>query len=187
MRSLPTFPRSYYSASLILGAVTLLSACGGGLDPSYSRGHKFATSAPLNNTKKDPSFLAYAVPETELHKFPATRSAEFPVHGIDVSKYQGDIDWGQVKDSGVAFAFIKATEGAIAQILSFNIIGLRRKKLAYHAALITLFIGVVRHMKKLVILSPMSLLTLKRYRLCLMLRRPLSQRAVSVRFTVMRL
>ncbi|NBS35558.1 MAG: glycoside hydrolase family 25 [Methylocystaceae bacterium] len=111
MRSLSTPPRFLFSASFILGAVSLLSACGGGLDPSYSRGHKFATSAPLTNTKKDPSFLAYAVPETELHKFPATRSAEFPVHGIDVSKYQGDIDWGQVKDSGVAFAFIKATEG----------------------------------------------------------------------------
>ena len=40
---------------------------------------------------------------------PAAR--EFAVHGVDVSKYQGDIDWEQVKDSGVAFAFIKATEG----------------------------------------------------------------------------
>ncbi len=51
------------------------------------------------------------MPETELHHFPATRSAEFAVHGIDVSKYQGNIDWEQVKDSGVSFAFIKATEG----------------------------------------------------------------------------
>jgi lysozyme len=31
--------------------------------------------------------------------------------GIDVSHYQGDIDWGQVKDSGITFAFLKATEG----------------------------------------------------------------------------
>ena len=28
-----------------------------------------------------------------------------------MSKYQGNIDWDQVKDSGVSFAFIKATEG----------------------------------------------------------------------------
>jgi lysozyme len=33
------------------------------------------------------------------------------VHGIDVSKYQGMIDWNAVRRSGVAFAFIKATEG----------------------------------------------------------------------------
>jgi lysozyme len=31
--------------------------------------------------------------------------------GVDVSHYQGDIDWQQVKDSGISFAFIKATEG----------------------------------------------------------------------------
>ena len=35
------------------------------------------------------------MPESDLHLFPATRSSEFEVHGIDVSKYQGDIDWGQ--------------------------------------------------------------------------------------------
>jgi len=35
----------------------------------------------------------------------------YPVHGIDVSKFQGDIDWRAVKKSGVDFAFIKATEG----------------------------------------------------------------------------
>ena len=31
--------------------------------------------------------------------------------GIDVSHYQGSIDWGAVKSSGVQFAYIKATEG----------------------------------------------------------------------------
>ena len=33
------------------------------------------------------------------------------VHGIDVSRYQGNIDWGLVRGSGISFAFIKATEG----------------------------------------------------------------------------
>ncbi len=32
--------------------------------------------------------------------------------GIDVSHFQRDIDWRQVRRVGVAFAFIKATEGA---------------------------------------------------------------------------
>src|SRR5579863_1244368 len=40
----------------------------------------------------------------------------YPIHGIDVSKYQDYIDWGMVKgmrvgDVQMSFAFIKATEG----------------------------------------------------------------------------
>ena len=34
-----------------------------------------------------------------------------PVQGIDVSYWQGDIDWNAVRAAGVHFAFIKATEG----------------------------------------------------------------------------
>ena len=34
------------------------------------------------------------------------------VNGIDVSHYQGTIDWEKVARSGVKFAFIKATDGA---------------------------------------------------------------------------
>jgi lysozyme len=40
--------------------------------------------------------------------------SDYTVHGIDVSKYQGHVDWNQVRDSGVQFAWIKATEGARA-------------------------------------------------------------------------
>ena len=36
---------------------------------------------------------------------------DFPIHGIDVSKYQGDIDWLSVRNGKVNFAYIKATEG----------------------------------------------------------------------------
>jgi lysozyme len=44
---------------------------------------------------------------------PATlpQPSDYQVHGIDVSKYQGLIDWDQVRASGVKFAWIKATEG----------------------------------------------------------------------------
>ncbi len=35
----------------------------------------------------------------------------FAVRGIDVSKYQGNIDWNRVASSGVQFAWIKSTEG----------------------------------------------------------------------------
>ncbi|CAM5768771.1 glycoside hydrolase [Labrys miyagiensis] len=36
---------------------------------------------------------------------------DFPVHGIDVSKYQGVIDWQAAAQGGVRFAYLKATEG----------------------------------------------------------------------------
>jgi lysozyme len=34
-----------------------------------------------------------------------------PIQGIDVSYWQGDIDWQKVRDAGVSFTYIKATEG----------------------------------------------------------------------------
>ena len=46
-----------------------------------------------------------------LSEDPFPGPADYEVHGIDVSKYQGDIDWNSVRSSGVQFAWIKATEG----------------------------------------------------------------------------
>ena len=40
------------------------------------------------------------------------RAHGLPVQGIDVSRYQGDVDWEQVRRSGIRFAYIKASEGA---------------------------------------------------------------------------
>lgn len=37
--------------------------------------------------------------------------ARYPVHGIDVSRYQTQVDWRTARANGVNFAFIKATEG----------------------------------------------------------------------------
>src|SRR5208337_3723546 len=108
-----TFPARIRAAkAALLLLFSFLAGCGGGLDPSYSpRAARFSTSAPLTHAKKDPDFLAYAVPESDLRQYPATRSAEYAVHGVDVSKYQGNVDWQAVKEAGVAFAYIKATEG----------------------------------------------------------------------------
>jgi len=39
------------------------------------------------------------------------RPVDYEIHGIDVSKYQGTIDWAAVRSSNVRFAWIKATEG----------------------------------------------------------------------------
>jgi GH25 family lysozyme M1 (1,4-beta-N-acetylmuramidase) len=39
--------------------------------------------------------------------------------GIDVSDYQGNINWTSVKNSGISFAFIKATEGTTFTATTF--------------------------------------------------------------------
>ncbi|MGL4240878.1 MAG: glycoside hydrolase family 25 protein [Beijerinckiaceae bacterium] len=40
-----------------------------------------------------------------------TSARTYAVHGIDISKWQGDIDWTAVRAAGTRFVFIKATEG----------------------------------------------------------------------------
>lgn len=37
--------------------------------------------------------------------------AHFPVHGVDVSRWQGEIDWPKLRTQGANFAYIKATDG----------------------------------------------------------------------------
>lgn len=39
------------------------------------------------------------------------RISGFEIHGIDVSRYQSDIDWKLVADQEITFAFVKASEG----------------------------------------------------------------------------
>lgn len=39
-------------------------------------------------------------------------SVKYPVFGVDVSNYQGVINWERLEEQGVKFAFIKATEGS---------------------------------------------------------------------------
>ena len=56
-----------------------------------------------------------AVPPRFDDKDPQDFGARTPhhhhVHGIDVSKWNGEIDWAEVRKAQVSFAFIKATEG----------------------------------------------------------------------------
>jgi lysozyme len=40
-----------------------------------------------------------------------SRARSLPIQGIDVARYQGDIDWDRVRRAGIRFAFIKTTEG----------------------------------------------------------------------------
>lgn len=42
----------------------------------------------------------------------AAKAEKYEVMGVDVSHYQGDIDWETLSGEGIDFAFIKATEGS---------------------------------------------------------------------------
>jgi lysozyme len=53
--------------------------------------HRFRDAKPINFGKRKPS--------------------DHPVHGVDVSRWQGEIDWVRLRGQGANFAFIKATDG----------------------------------------------------------------------------
>ena len=53
----------------------------------------------------------YAALLTGLVQLNHPSTAKYPVRGIDVSHHQGTIDWPEVKAAGIAFAYLKATEG----------------------------------------------------------------------------
>ena len=44
---------------------------------------------------------------------------QWEVFGVDVSSYQGEVDWSALASQGVDFAFIKATEGSLLQDRQF--------------------------------------------------------------------
>jgi lysozyme len=89
---------------LVLLCACALAACGGG-EPE-TQVSRSATFLPVRATTGVPRFG-----DSDPHEWAGVVPWKYQVHGIDVSKYQGDIDWRRVRDSGVSFAFVKATEG----------------------------------------------------------------------------
>jgi len=43
--------------------------------------------------------------------FGKTKPSHYAVHGVDVSRWQGDINWAKLREHGANFAYIKATDG----------------------------------------------------------------------------
>ena len=92
---IPSSPRFRFA---VTGTLLLaLGACNGGVGPE--------------TRMRSSNGLAAPAPRVAKHSEALDHSKNFEVHGIDVSKYQGEIDWYAVADSGTSFAFIKATEG----------------------------------------------------------------------------
>ncbi len=85
----------------LVGASFALTGCGtsDGIDPLAKYPERVGSIAryPLKG-------------DAEPH--PGVKEAKFfPVHGIDVSKWQGEINWDAVREANTRFVFIKATEG----------------------------------------------------------------------------
>lgn len=69
-------------------------------------------SATLASCATEQAFVGSYGGMTDARPHPGVaRAMELPIHGIDVSKWQGTIDWNQARDAGVQFVFIKVTEG----------------------------------------------------------------------------
>nr|WP_255617043.1 glycoside hydrolase family 25 protein [Aurantimonas sp. VKM B-3413] len=66
-----------------------------------------AATAALAGCRSTPTNLA----DLGLSDMAVDSAHGYPIHGVDVSKYQGDIDWSAARHAGVAFAWLKATEG----------------------------------------------------------------------------
>lgn len=69
------------------------------------------TASPVDVLDIRPTVTHPRYGDNDPHEWEGKAPWEYAVHGIDVSKYQNEIDWGRAKRAGIAFAFIKATEG----------------------------------------------------------------------------
>ena len=93
--------------SLVALLPVLVLACAG-----PDRAPPAASRAEAAVAMARPVAVAFpAFGDSRPHPWDGRAPSAYAVHGIDVSHWQGAIDWRQVRASGVSFAFIKATEG----------------------------------------------------------------------------
>ena len=78
--------------------VVLLAACGPRAPAPQGGGSAVRVMAPQ---------FGDIDPHPEVGRLPL----RYPVHGVDLSRWQSGVDWGVARGSGVNFAFVKATEG----------------------------------------------------------------------------
>lgn len=90
------------------GFVVLLAAC---LLPSFVLTACGGTRQEAPQISRSVSGPALRFADADPHDWVGIAPWHYPVHGIDVSRYQGDIDWNRVRAARISFAYIKATEG----------------------------------------------------------------------------
>lgn len=99
----------------VLVVACLLSGCGDGGSTSSTSGDGSTAETTATRATEAPPASATTTQATQGSSATETEGeveAELsPLQGIDASHHQGPIDWAQVADHGVAFAYLKASEG----------------------------------------------------------------------------
>ena len=103
--------------AVVLATITALAACGGG--PT----RRVVADASIGSGQSvQGGFVGGAVPQlgdSRPHVWTSGHPYGHQVHGVDVSKYQGNVNWGAARNAGISFAFIKATEGGDHSDIAF--------------------------------------------------------------------
>lgn len=87
---------------LSLPALALTASCGSRPAPPP----RAVSSPPASPRMFPPRFY-----DRDPVDFTGRHPGRFAIHGIDLARFQSDVDWRQAHAAGVSFAFIKATEG----------------------------------------------------------------------------
>lgn len=98
----------------LLGAAILAACTSVSYDFSDVRPEARASAARMAAPAGAQILVAVRNPrygDRKPHPWGGRTPQSYPVHGTDVSRYQQNVDWATARDSGISFAFIKATEG----------------------------------------------------------------------------
>lgn len=114
---------SNQTTASIVPAMTPRAAVGQGAAASSEQDN---ASPPAQTTQVAyaaayPGAASFPMPQVHSPRFTDAKPVDFgnrapdryPVHGVDVSHWQGKIDWATLRQRGANFAFIKATEGGL--------------------------------------------------------------------------
>lgn len=81
---------------------------------------KVQTASLRPTTIERPAKLHPRFGDYKPFDFPNRQPTDYAVHGTDTSRWQPEIEWNKVQNSGISFAFIKATEGGDVLDRSFH-------------------------------------------------------------------
>lgn len=99
----------HLAALILLGTLAACAGSGGDITSSLMPVEK-----PTLTSTTSTSTVTVAYPrfdDSNPHDWGSAAPWKHAVHGTDVSKYNGPVDWRAARANGVSFAFVKATEG----------------------------------------------------------------------------
>ncbi len=92
--------------SFVVGSLAI-AACAGEVDDDAAAGENLVEDGSGDEETGDPNLRARVCANGATTK------------GIDISKWQGTIDWAKVKTAGIEFAFVRVSDGANTKDLKF--------------------------------------------------------------------